>query len=133
MDNRHYETGGVMDASMSTVREGLRTLADHVDVRDAATRQFVAEALSSVDALASALASADRQLTANSEMVFLDGNHRQRLESLVEQQQGVISRLNATLDRVRAVLDLAQWSAAFTDRPTRVTVLADDVRHALND
>lgn len=121
-----------MDASMAAVRSSLRALADQVDVRDPATRQFVSEALASIDSLAAALAAADRQLSINSELAFLDGGHRQRLESLIEQQQGTISRLNATLDRVRATTDLAQWAAAFTDRPTAVSVPVDDLKRALN-
>jgi hypothetical protein len=42
---------------------------------------------------------------------FLDESHRQRLEELILQQQQEIQALQDTVDRVRALRNLAEWSA----------------------
>jgi hypothetical protein len=121
-----------MDRSGASLRSDLHALAAQVATDDAFTRNFVTEALASVDALTAALASADQELTAHSASVFLDDGHRQRLETLIQDQQGTISRLNIALERVRALADLAEWATDLSESPSSGAIQVSDLRRALD-
>ncbi len=62
---------------------------------------------------------------------FLDHGHRGRLESLVLQQQAEIAVLNAALDRVRALSDLARWSDRIGGPGVDPLVRVSDLERAL--
>jgi len=62
---------------------------------------------------------------------FLDDGHRQRLEALILQQDAQISALQDTLDRVRAVRDLAQWAERTVNGNGEGSVKTSDLNKAL--
>jgi hypothetical protein len=62
---------------------------------------------------------------------FLDDGHRQRLEALILQQDAEISALQGSLDRVRAVRDLAQWAAKIANEDQEGSVKTSDLNNAL--
>ena len=78
---------------------------------DPDVRRFVASAATEIDQLSLSLSQAERELAAASAGGFLDSEHRHRLDELVLRQDEEISELNAALDRVRALRDLAVWAA----------------------
>ena len=62
-----------------------------------------------------------------------DADHRGRLESLILQQEYEISQMNAALDRVRALRDLAQWAArADGDTDAEGNIRSADLNRALD-
>src|SRR6478752_3878197 len=99
---------------------------------DPHVRQFVSDAAVEIDRLAVSLAQAEQALAAAQAAGFLDGDHRHRLESLILQQEAEISRLNATLDRVRALVDLSQWAGRAVGPDAGSTVRIDDLSRALD-
>jgi len=99
---------------------------------DPHVRQFVSNAAAEIDRLAVSLAQSQSDLEAAQSAGFLDGDHRHRLESLILQQDAEISRLNATLDRVRALVDLSQWAGRAVGPDAGSTVRVDDLSRALD-
>jgi hypothetical protein len=63
---------------------------------------------------------------------FLDDGHRDRLEQLVLQQQAEIAALQATIGRVRALRDLAEWAAKMAGETREVKVSVSDLSRALD-
>jgi HPt (histidine-containing phosphotransfer) domain-containing protein len=117
----------------ATPAAGLHELAAQVNCEDASTRHFVSEALASIEALAAALACADRGLPDEARAGFLDAAHRGRLEDLIEQQDQVISRLSATIARLQAAADLAEWAVDLAGSRGPASLPVSDLRLALRD
>jgi hypothetical protein len=109
------------------------TLPPEVDAfDDPHVRRFVSDAAVEIDRLAMSLSQAEAALAAAQSAGFLDVDHRQRLESLILQQEAEISRLNAALDRVRALVDLSQWAGRAVGPGAGSTVRVDDLSRALD-
>ena len=123
----------VSAAHHSAAPGSFGTLPPEVDAfDDPHVRRFVSNAAVEIDRLAMLLSQAEAALAAVQSAGFLDVDHRQRLESLILQQQAEISRLNATLDRVRALVDLAQWAGRAVGPDAGSTVRIDDLSRALD-
>ncbi len=99
---------------------------------DPHVRRFVSDAAVEIDRLTVSLSQAEAALAAAQSAGFLDADHRQRLESMILQQEAEISRLNATLDRVRALVDLSQWAGRAVGPDAGSTVRIDDLSRALD-
>ena len=100
---------------------------------DPDVRHFVTQAASEIDRLSSAPSRADREPVLAPGDGFLDADHRGRLESLILQQEYEISQMNAALDRVRALRDLAQWAArADGDTDAEGNIRSADLNRALD-
>lgn len=86
-----------------------------------------------IDRLATLLEAAENELAGISSRTFLDAEHRQRLEAMVEQRDDEISRLMETIDRVRALRDFAEWAArAPSAGSSGASVRTSDLTHALD-
>jgi hypothetical protein len=77
---------------------------------DPDVRQFFTQAAAEIDRLSTLLGRAEEERAAAASDVFLDAGHRRRLEDLILQQESEMARMNATLDRVRALRDLGEWA-----------------------
>jgi hypothetical protein len=94
--------------------------------------EALAEYRIEVDRLATLLEKANAEVVEVSSRTFLDADHRRRLEVLIEQQHSEISRLNETIDQVRALRDFAEWTGRATvgNRPEG-SVRTTDLTRAL--
>jgi hypothetical protein len=110
----------------------FRSLPEVDAFDDPHVRQFVANSAAEIDRLAVRLSQTQADLAAAQSAGFLDGDHRHRLESLILEQEAEISRLNATLDRVRALVDLSQWAGRAVGTDAGSTVRIDDLSRALD-
>ena len=120
-------------AHHATAPGSFGTPREEVDAfDDPHVRQFVSDAAVEIDRLAVSLAQAEAALATAQSAGFLDGDHRHRLESLIIAQEAEISRLNATLDRVRALVDLSQWAGRAVGPDAGSTVRVDDLSRALD-
>ncbi len=123
----------VSAAHHSTAPGSFSTLPPEADAfDDPHVKQFVSDAAVEIDRLAVSLAQAEAALATAQSAGFLDGDHRHRLESLIIAQEAEISRLNATLDRVRALVDLSQWAGRAVGPDAGSTVRIDDLSRALD-
>jgi ABC-type transporter Mla subunit MlaD len=98
-----------VDASDAVQLADLQALADGLRSDDPQIQAFVAAALECVETLHQRAAALER--SSESPGSFHDVNHRQRLDALIVEQAESIERLQACLERVRALRDLASWSA----------------------
>lgn len=109
----------------------LQALADLVDSREPLVRQFLVQALAEAERLSAALSAAERRYDAIEARTFLDGGHRRRLEDLIMRQEADLARATATIERVKALAEMAQWAARTAGPSRRVSVLVDDLLAAL--
>jgi hypothetical protein len=109
----------------------LRALASRIVNEDPAVRDFVIEALATIEALRAELRFSQEQLSVVTDLTFLDGGHRARLEDLVLTLQREVDGLNALLGRVRAVADFSEWAAQAIGSADDPMVRTEDLRRAI--
>jgi hypothetical protein len=107
-------------------------LADDLQVDSPEVRRFAVSAIAYIEALRSRIEEQDRSRVAMSPASHSEGDHRQ-LEILVIEQAESIRQLQATIDRVRALRDLAHWSGQATGTQGEDAVLkVSDLNRALS-
>jgi hypothetical protein len=118
----------VQEATVAALRFGAPTvtvvpMANHEFARDRRGQDF-----HPFDSASAVLATPD------SSDDFLDVGHRGRLEQLILQQTAEMAQLQAALDRVRALRDLAEWADRLSDSTQPgATVRTSDLTQALGD
>lgn len=108
----------------------LRASADELGLTDMNVQRFVAQAFDEVHRLTVRIEALETEVTDLRNRLFLDGDHRQRLEEMVGAQTDLLHEEQARVQRVRALVDLARWSAQDVGGSAS-TIRVDDVERAL--
>lgn len=111
--------------------QALHSTAEELPAADAGVQRFVAQAFEHLHNLSTRVADLESEVGTLRGRFFVDGDHRRRLESMVDDQTLALKEAQASLDRMRALLDATRWAGPPSGGAANLVLRVDDVERAL--
>ena len=120
-----------MDSSDSLGLRELQSTADELPAADAGVQRFVTQAFEHLHNLTTRVGDLESEVNILRNSFFIDGDHRRRLESMVTDQTQALRQAQASLDRIRALVDATRWAGRLESTASGLVLQLDDVERAL--
>lgn len=120
-----------MDSRETVGLRALQSAADQLPVADVRVQRFVSQAFEQLHSLTARVTDLESEIGILRDQIFVDGDHRLRLESMVVEQTDALARAEASLARLRALIDATRWAGFSGSTASNLVVQLDDVERAI--
>jgi hypothetical protein len=120
-----------MDSRDSLGLWELQSSAEELPAADSGVQRFVKQAFERLHNLTTRVADLESEVAALRGSFFMDGDHRRRLESMVDDQTEALHNAQASLNRIRALVDATRWADHSGGTSSNLVLRLDDVERAL--